>query len=160
MIRTWPSKERKRKAREATEDWMNTPITFPSVSSEDISDEPLIVEAEVEGYLIRRVYVDEGASVEVIQVEMDDPNISMEEYIELKIIKARMHVRRLIGRLPHTVRSYYKDIDYFKDFKTDFPAIVYKDALVSNHEISSKPTTELEKYMAFNDRTVDYDKLE
>ncbi|GKC09667.1 hypothetical protein Tco_1001277 [Tanacetum coccineum] len=35
-------------------------------SSEDISDEPLIVEAEVEGYLVRRIYVDEGSSVVVM----------------------------------------------------------------------------------------------
>nr|GEY45438.1 hypothetical protein [Tanacetum cinerariifolium] len=33
---------------------------------EDVSDEPLIVEAEVEGYLVRRIYVDRGASVEVM----------------------------------------------------------------------------------------------
>ncbi|GJZ21061.1 reverse transcriptase domain-containing protein [Tanacetum coccineum] len=45
---------------------MNIPITFSAVSSEDISEEPLIVEAEVEGYLVRRVYVDEGSSVEVM----------------------------------------------------------------------------------------------
>nr|GEU55925.1 hypothetical protein [Tanacetum cinerariifolium] len=36
------------------------------VSTEDVSDEPLIVEAEVEGYLVRRTYVDGGASVEVM----------------------------------------------------------------------------------------------
>ncbi|GJS31239.1 reverse transcriptase domain-containing protein [Tanacetum coccineum] len=41
---------------------MNTPITFPGVISDDASDEPLIIEAEVEGYLVRRVYVDEGRS--------------------------------------------------------------------------------------------------
>ncbi|GKD76465.1 reverse transcriptase domain-containing protein, partial [Tanacetum coccineum] len=29
-------------------------------------DEPLIIEAEIEGYLVRRVYVDEGSSVEVM----------------------------------------------------------------------------------------------
>ncbi|GJZ20578.1 hypothetical protein Tco_0557168 [Tanacetum coccineum] len=66
MIRTRLIKEKKRKAREVTEIWMNTPITFPPVSSEDISDEPIIVEAELEGYLVRRVYVDAGASVEVM----------------------------------------------------------------------------------------------
>ncbi|GJV73641.1 reverse transcriptase domain-containing protein [Tanacetum coccineum] len=33
---------------------------------DDASDEPLIIEAEVEGYLVRRVYVDEGSSVEVM----------------------------------------------------------------------------------------------
>ncbi|GJR37183.1 hypothetical protein Tco_1212867 [Tanacetum coccineum] len=59
-------KDKKWKGREVTEAWMNTSITFPSISSKDISDEPLIVEAEVEGYLVRRVYVDEGSLVEVM----------------------------------------------------------------------------------------------
>ncbi|GKF49482.1 hypothetical protein Tco_0142733, partial [Tanacetum coccineum] len=36
------------------------------VISDDASDEPLIIEAEVEGCLVRRVYVDEGSSVEVM----------------------------------------------------------------------------------------------
>ncbi|GJW63661.1 putative nucleotidyltransferase, ribonuclease H [Tanacetum coccineum] len=66
MVRILSSKEKKRKDREATEAWMNTPITFPGVISDDASDEPLIIEAEVEGYLVRRVYVDEGSSVEVM----------------------------------------------------------------------------------------------
>ncbi|GKE20168.1 reverse transcriptase domain-containing protein, partial [Tanacetum coccineum] len=48
------------------ESWMNTPISFPSIMTDDASDEPLIIEAEVEGYLVRRVYVDEGSSVEVM----------------------------------------------------------------------------------------------
>ncbi|GJV11188.1 reverse transcriptase domain-containing protein [Tanacetum coccineum] len=59
-------KDKKRKVREATESWMNIPISFPVISSEDIFEELLIVEAEVEGYLVRRVYVDEGSSVEVM----------------------------------------------------------------------------------------------
>nr|GEU91477.1 putative reverse transcriptase domain, ribonuclease H-like domain protein [Tanacetum cinerariifolium] len=58
--------DKKQKAREATESWMNTPISFPVITSEDISDEPLIIEAKVEGYFVRRVYVDEGSSVEVM----------------------------------------------------------------------------------------------
>ncbi|GKB50467.1 reverse transcriptase domain-containing protein [Tanacetum coccineum] len=49
-----------------TEPWMNIPISFPAISLEDVSEEPLIVEAEVEGYLVRRVYVDEGSSTEVM----------------------------------------------------------------------------------------------
>nr|GEX80869.1 hypothetical protein [Tanacetum cinerariifolium] len=42
------------------------PITFSLVSTEGVLDETLIVEAEVEGYLVRRIYVDGGASVEVM----------------------------------------------------------------------------------------------
>ncbi|GJU38970.1 hypothetical protein Tco_1191927 [Tanacetum coccineum] len=66
MVRILSSKEKKRKDREATEAWMNTPITFPGVILDDASDEPLIIEAKVEGYLVRRVYMDEGSSVEVM----------------------------------------------------------------------------------------------
>nr|GEV65066.1 hypothetical protein [Tanacetum cinerariifolium] len=35
------------------EDWMSAPITFLSISSDDVSDKPVIVEAEIEGYLAR-----------------------------------------------------------------------------------------------------------
>ncbi|GKE47618.1 hypothetical protein Tco_1478876, partial [Tanacetum coccineum] len=44
-------------------------------------------------------------------VEMDDPNITMDEYIELQVEKAHRH----------------------------FPAIIHEGALASDHEISSKP---------------------
>ncbi|GKF18857.1 hypothetical protein Tco_0063775, partial [Tanacetum coccineum] len=58
--------DKKQKVREATESWMNIPISFLAISSEDIPEEPLIVKAEVEGYLVRQVYVDEGSLVEVM----------------------------------------------------------------------------------------------
>ncbi|GJZ85029.1 reverse transcriptase domain-containing protein [Tanacetum coccineum] len=45
---------------------MNILITFPSIPSEDISDEPLIAESGVEGYLVRRVCVDAGSLIEVM----------------------------------------------------------------------------------------------
>ncbi|GJX79646.1 hypothetical protein Tco_0327795 [Tanacetum coccineum] len=51
MVSVHSSKRKKRKDREATESWMNTPISFPSIMTDDASDEPLIIEAEVEGYL-------------------------------------------------------------------------------------------------------------
>ncbi|GJV96071.1 reverse transcriptase domain-containing protein [Tanacetum coccineum] len=53
MVRILSSKEKKRKDREATKAWMNAPITIPGVISDDASDEPLIIKAEVEGYLGR-----------------------------------------------------------------------------------------------------------
>ncbi|GJV59860.1 ribonuclease H-like domain, reverse transcriptase, RNA-dependent DNA polymerase [Tanacetum coccineum] len=48
---------------------------------------------------------------------MDDPNITMEEYIRLKTENAQKH-----------------------DFEADFPTIVYNDALTSNENVLSKPT--------------------
>ncbi|GJT97777.1 hypothetical protein Tco_1093295 [Tanacetum coccineum] len=47
MIRVGHEKEKKKKNRKPTESWMNVPINFPSVSSEDISEEPIILEAEM-----------------------------------------------------------------------------------------------------------------
>ncbi|GKC83717.1 hypothetical protein Tco_1139434 [Tanacetum coccineum] len=63
MIRSW-TKDRKRKSVERDKIWMKTPIVFLPVSLEDASNEPLVIEAVMEGYLVCRVYVDQGASVE------------------------------------------------------------------------------------------------
>ncbi|GJW86318.1 reverse transcriptase domain-containing protein [Tanacetum coccineum] len=67
MVNLHSSKRRKKRKdrRKAMEYWMNNSI-FPAIMADDASDEPLIIEAEVEGYLVRRVYVDEGSSVEVM----------------------------------------------------------------------------------------------
>nr|GEX45031.1 reverse transcriptase domain-containing protein [Tanacetum cinerariifolium] len=59
-------KDKKRKGIEIIEMWINILISFPAISSEDVYEEPLIIEAEMEGYLVKRVYVDEGLSVEVM----------------------------------------------------------------------------------------------
>nr|GEU71248.1 retrotransposon protein, putative, Ty1-copia subclass [Tanacetum cinerariifolium] len=56
----------KRKNTITDEKWMNIPITFPLVLARDLSKEALVVEAEVEGYLVRRTHIDEGALVEIM----------------------------------------------------------------------------------------------
>ncbi|GJX04609.1 hypothetical protein Tco_0190525 [Tanacetum coccineum] len=48
------------------EEWMKAPIMFPPISYDEASDEPLIIEAEVEGYLVKRILMDEGAAVQVM----------------------------------------------------------------------------------------------
>ncbi|GKB38302.1 reverse transcriptase domain-containing protein [Tanacetum coccineum] len=45
---------------------MNVPITFPPVLARDLSEKALMVEAKVEGYLVRRIHIDEGASIEIL----------------------------------------------------------------------------------------------
>ncbi|GKC19486.1 reverse transcriptase domain-containing protein [Tanacetum coccineum] len=65
MIRSWPD-DKKRKSIERDESWMKVPILFPPLTVEDVSDEPLVIEAAMEGYLVRRVYIDQGASLEVM----------------------------------------------------------------------------------------------
>ncbi|GKD44842.1 hypothetical protein Tco_1269487 [Tanacetum coccineum] len=72
---------------------------------------------------------------------MDDPNITMEEYIQLEEEKA--HRRGQDFNWETTTYGkvrYFKDIDYFKDFENEFPAIVYKDALTPEPKVSYEPT--------------------
>lgn len=44
----YQEKGRKRQILDQEEEWMNAPISFPPILPGDVSDEPLIVEAEVE----------------------------------------------------------------------------------------------------------------
>nr|GEW08253.1 hypothetical protein [Tanacetum cinerariifolium] len=41
---------------------------------------------------------------------------------------------------PELEVSYYNDLDFFKYFAKEFPAIVYNDALTSKSDFSTKPT--------------------
>ncbi|GJW57633.1 hypothetical protein Tco_0104364 [Tanacetum coccineum] len=71
---------------------------------------------------------------------MDDPDITMEEYIQLKAEKACRRGQEFNwGTATYGKVGYFEDIDYFKDFENEFPAIVYKDALTSEPEVSSEP---------------------
>nr|GEW08392.1 hypothetical protein [Tanacetum cinerariifolium] len=68
----------------------------------------------------------------------------MEEYIELEAEKARRRGQTFNWKTATYAKvSYREDIDYFKDFETDFPAIVYEDALETDHKISSEPTEDI-----------------
>ncbi|GJW93201.1 hypothetical protein Tco_0172873 [Tanacetum coccineum] len=63
----------------------------------------------------------------------------MEEYIQLMADKA--HKRgQMFDWETTTYGKIYEDIDYFIDFKTDFPTIFYKDALTHEPKVSSEPT--------------------
>ncbi|GJW16634.1 zinc finger, CCHC-type containing protein [Tanacetum coccineum] len=71
---------------------------------------------------------------------MDDPNITMEEYIQLMADKARGHDQTFNWETTTYGKVYCEDLDSFTDFDTDFPAIVYNDILTSNQNVSSEPT--------------------
>ncbi|GKB02019.1 reverse transcriptase domain-containing protein [Tanacetum coccineum] len=66
MVRVRGEDRKRKYQRSQEEDWMNTPLTFPSILAGDVSDEPLIIKAEVEGYLVQRGIVDQGVAVQVM----------------------------------------------------------------------------------------------
>ncbi|GJT61939.1 hypothetical protein Tco_1005472 [Tanacetum coccineum] len=136
---------------------------------------------------------------------MDDPNITMEEYIRLEEEKARRCVRCITWKLLRMVRSgiivhdlgsvetefpaivfndtltseallcepkhskndnekvnmpsfpppkptvsCFDDLDFFKDFKNEFPAIVYNDAQTSKLDFLTEPTLSPQHIDEFN----------
>ncbi|GJR56622.1 hypothetical protein Tco_1407143 [Tanacetum coccineum] len=51
---------------------------------------------------------------------------------------------------PKPMVSYFDDLDFFKDFKNEFPAIVYNDALTSKSDFLTEPTINIQHIDEFN----------
>ncbi|GJZ48502.1 hypothetical protein Tco_0602334 [Tanacetum coccineum] len=51
---------------------------------------------------------------------------------------------------PEPTVSYFDDLDYFKDFDKEFPAIVYNDALTSKLDFLTEPTVSPQHINEFN----------
>ncbi|GJY18499.1 hypothetical protein Tco_0389990 [Tanacetum coccineum] len=72
---------------------------------------------------------------------MDDPNITMEEYIRLEEEKARRH-----GKVYNWETATYgkiwdnEDVHDLRSIETEFPAIVFTDTLTSEAAFSCEPT--------------------
>nr|GEU76881.1 hypothetical protein [Tanacetum cinerariifolium] len=71
---------------------------------------------------------------------MNDPNITVEEYIQLMADKAQGRDQMFNCKSATYGEVYCEDLDSFTDFRTYFPAIVYNDASTSNQNVSSEPT--------------------
>nr|GEW40956.1 hypothetical protein [Tanacetum cinerariifolium] len=72
---------------------------------------------------------------------MDDLNITMEQYIQFEEEKACRRGQVYNWETATYGKIWYdEDIHHLRYFENEFPAIVYKDALISEQEISSKPT--------------------
>ncbi|GJR49941.1 hypothetical protein Tco_1400462 [Tanacetum coccineum] len=72
---------------------------------------------------------------------MDDPNITIEEYIRLKEEKTRRH-----GKVYNWETATYgkiwddEDVHNLGSVETEFPAIVFNDTLTSEAALSCEPT--------------------
>ncbi|GJY24747.1 hypothetical protein Tco_0398405 [Tanacetum coccineum] len=72
---------------------------------------------------------------------MDDPNITMEEYIRLEEEKAQKHGKVFnwetakYGRILHD-----EDVHDLRSVENKFPAIAFNDSLKSGETLSCEPT--------------------
>ncbi|GJS46502.1 hypothetical protein Tco_0596623 [Tanacetum coccineum] len=77
----------------------------------------------------------------ILLEEMEDPNMTMEEYVPYETKKALRN-----GKVYNWKTATYGKIGYVEDindlrfFETQFPAIVYDDVLTSELKFSSEPT--------------------
>ncbi|GJV15728.1 hypothetical protein Tco_1361051 [Tanacetum coccineum] len=51
---------------------------------------------------------------------------------------------------PEPTVNYFDDLDFFKDFENEFPAIVYNDALTSKSDFLTEPTISIQHIDEFN----------
>ncbi|GKE61754.1 hypothetical protein Tco_1512121, partial [Tanacetum coccineum] len=72
---------------------------------------------------------------------MDDPNITMEEYIRLEEEKAQKHGKVFYWETAKYGKIWYdEDVHDLGSVETEFPAIVFNDNLTSNKTLSCEPT--------------------
>ncbi|GKG09221.1 hypothetical protein Tco_0337967 [Tanacetum coccineum] len=101
---------------------------------------------------------------------MDDPNITMEEYIRIEEEKARKRGKVFNWETAKYGKIWYdEDVHGLKSVETEFPAIVFNDNLTSNKTLSCEPMVsslnndEIDFRISFDesddeDYTVIYDK--
>ncbi|GKF54139.1 hypothetical protein Tco_0161049, partial [Tanacetum coccineum] len=71
---------------------------------------------------------------------MDDPNITMEEYIRLEEEKAHRRGKVYNWETAMYGKIWYdKDVHNLRSFKNEFPSIFYEDASTSEPEITPEP---------------------
>ncbi|GJX21404.1 hypothetical protein Tco_0224081 [Tanacetum coccineum] len=72
---------------------------------------------------------------------MDDPNITIEEYIRLEEEKAQKYGKVFNWETAKYGKIWYEeDVHDLRSVKTEFPAIVFNDSLTSNEKLSCEPT--------------------
>ncbi|GKE11833.1 hypothetical protein Tco_1415384 [Tanacetum coccineum] len=76
------------------EKWMNVLITFPPVLARDLLEEALVMEVEVEGYLVRGIYIDEGVSIEIMYEHCLN---MMHPSIRARLVETQTTVSRFSG---------------------------------------------------------------
>ncbi|GJX94672.1 uncharacterized mitochondrial protein-like protein, partial [Tanacetum coccineum] len=75
------------------------------------------------------------------QVKTDDPNITMEKYIRLDDEKARRHDKVYNWETATYGKIWYdEDVHDLRFVETEFPTIVFDDALTSEKALSCEPT--------------------
>nr|GEV57590.1 integrase, catalytic region, zinc finger, CCHC-type, peptidase aspartic, catalytic [Tanacetum cinerariifolium] len=131
---------------------------FPSIVFNDnlTSDETLSCEPTVsslnDNEIDFRISFDESDDEDYTVVNMDDPNITMKEYIMLEEEKARKRRKEFKWETAKYGKIWDdEDVHDLRFVKTEFPAIVFNDNLTSDETLSCEPTVS-----SLNDNEIDF----
>ncbi|GJU46633.1 hypothetical protein Tco_1203899 [Tanacetum coccineum] len=105
---------------------------------------------------------EDGKNGSNLSLEINNPDVTMEEYVQYKTEKALRNNQAYNWETAKYDKIWYiEDINYLRFFETKFPAIVYDDALSSQHvdKVNWKNETSLsghedEKYNVISKRKV------
>nr|GEW17282.1 hypothetical protein [Tanacetum cinerariifolium] len=89
------------------------------ISFDESDDEDYMVIYDKNSFSYKIIYVDDLKK----DLENDNDKVNMSSFPS-----------------PEPTISYFNDLDYFKDFEKEFPAIVYNDALTSKLDFLTEPT--------------------
>ncbi|GJV28927.1 hypothetical protein Tco_1385375 [Tanacetum coccineum] len=92
----------KKRPRERSEQWASNEISFPSMQRCQFIDSPIILEALIEGFQIRRIYVDGGSSSEVMY-EQCFRNLRAKTKAKLK--ESRTSLVGFFGEVNYPIRT-------------------------------------------------------
>ncbi|GJR63325.1 hypothetical protein Tco_1505487 [Tanacetum coccineum] len=84
---------------------------------------------------------DDGDKKMMMVEEMHDPDITMEEYVQLETERALRNGKVYNWETATYGKIWYDEyVHYLRFFEEEFPAIVYNDALASKLDFLSEPT--------------------
>ncbi|GJZ08436.1 hypothetical protein Tco_0542719 [Tanacetum coccineum] len=130
---------------------------FPAIVFDDTSDETLSCEPTVsplnDNKIDFRISFDESDDEDYTVIY--DENSFSYKIISVNDLKTDSEndndkVNMPLFLTPEPEVSYSNDLDFFKDFENEFPAIVYNDALTSKSDFLTEPTVSPQHIDEFN----------
>ncbi|GJV97675.1 reverse transcriptase domain-containing protein [Tanacetum coccineum] len=91
-----------KRLREQLEPWTDNKISFPSMPGCQLVNSPIILEALIEGFLVRRIYVDGGSSSEVMY---DHCFRNLRAKTKAKLKESRTPLVGFSGKVSYPIRT-------------------------------------------------------
>ncbi|GKC50169.1 hypothetical protein Tco_1072914 [Tanacetum coccineum] len=131
--------------------WMTTPrkqIIFPEIFDNTLTailSEPTVCPSN-ENEVDFKISLDESDNEDYTVIF--DENLFSYKIIYFNDLKTDLRNDKHLS--PNPTIDYFDDLDYFKDFKNEFPTIVYNDGLTSKSDLEIKPIVNSERIDEFN----------